>query len=46
MTRIPAEASKGSDSDEDAANSRGHGESSGRIHAQRALPRIGQERLL
>jgi hypothetical protein len=45
MTRIPAEASKCSDSDADAANSPGHGESSGRIHAPRALPRMGEERL-
>jgi len=46
MTRIPAGASKGSDSDEDAANSQGHDERSRRIHAPRALPRVWQERLL
>jgi len=46
MTRIPAEASKCSDSDEDAANSQGHHERSRRIHAPQALPRMGQERLL
>jgi hypothetical protein len=46
MTRIPAEESKCSNSDEDAANSKGHLERRRRIRAPQTLPRIGQERLL